>query len=175
MPHYDNTDYNGAGQFSRNPLPTIGVKFTGVVIQKGRRVISGSQQLKYLHDPDVQRMLRVQEGDEEAYTELIEAYQDRIVHIFSHLVGGRESAEDLAQEVFLRVYRARETYEPAAKFSTWMFRIANNLASNTRRRWPPDSSPMSRCRRLCMDTFSSASMDASRSSEVIRRKMPRPE
>ena len=96
-------------------------------------MISGSQQLKYLHDPDVQRMLRVQEGDEGAFTELIENYQDRIVHIFSHLVGGRESAEDLAQEVFLRVYRARENYRPTAKFSTWMFRIANNLASNIRR------------------------------------------
>ena len=96
-------------------------------------MISSSNQFKFLHDPDVQRMLRVQDGDEAAFGELVEAYRDRLINIFSHLVGGQDAAEDLAQEVFLRVYRARETYRPTAKFSTWMFRIANNLAHNARR------------------------------------------
>ncbi len=96
-------------------------------------MISSSNQFKYLHDPDVQRMLRVKEGDEEAFGELVETYRERLIHIFSHLVGGREAAEDLAQEVFMRIYRARETYKATAKFSTWLFRIANNLASNARR------------------------------------------
>jgi|AP45_3_1055517.scaffolds.fasta_scaffold00786_2 RNA polymerase sigma-70 factor (ECF subfamily) len=96
-------------------------------------VISSSNQFKFLHDPDVQRMLRVQDGDEAAFGELVETYRERLIHIFSHLVGGQDAAEDLAQEVFLRVYRARETYRPTAKFSTWMFRIANNLAYNARR------------------------------------------
>ena len=96
-------------------------------------MISTSNQFKYLHDPDVQRMLRVQEGDEEAYGELLENYRDRLIHIFAHLVGGQDAAEDLAQEGFLRVYRARDNYRPTAKFSTWLFRIANNLASNARR------------------------------------------
>lgn len=78
-------------------------------------------------------MLRVKQGDEDAFTHLMSAYQDRLIGVFFHLLGDQESAEDLAQEVFLRVYRARRTYQPTAKFSTWLFRIANNLASNTRR------------------------------------------
>lgn len=78
-------------------------------------------------------MLRVKNGDEEAFATLVKSYQDRLVNIFTNMVGDQESAEDLAQEVFLRVYRARNGYEPTAKFSTWVFRIANNLASNTRR------------------------------------------
>ena len=86
-----------------------------------------------LSDPDVQLMLRVKQGDEEAFTELVENYQDRLVGIFTNVLGDREAAEDLAQETFLRVYRARNGYEPQAKFATWLFRIANNLASNTKR------------------------------------------
>ncbi|HAA59384.1 MAG TPA: RNA polymerase subunit sigma-70 [Planctomycetaceae bacterium] len=78
-------------------------------------------------------MLRVQDGDEEAFGELVESFRERLIHIFSHLVGGQDAAEDLAQEVFLRIYRARESYRPTAKFSTWLFRIANNLAYNARR------------------------------------------
>jgi len=87
----------------------------------------------YLRDPDVQLMLRARDGDEGAFTELVANYQDRIVGIFCHLLGNQEAAEDLAQEVFLRIYRSRASYEPKAKFSTWLFRIANNLASNSRR------------------------------------------
>lgn len=87
----------------------------------------------YHRDPDVQRMLRVRNGDDAAFEELVEAYQDRIISIFSHLLGEPQAAEDLAQEVFLRVYRARKRYEPTAKFSTWLFHIANNLAINKKR------------------------------------------
>ncbi len=78
-------------------------------------------------------MLRVKEGDEAAFARLVAAYQDRLISIFANLVGGQEAAEDLTQELFLRIYRARHGYEPNAKFSTWVFRIANNLASNSRR------------------------------------------
>jgi len=78
-------------------------------------------------------MLRVKDGDESAFTQLVLAYQDRLVGIFRHMLGDPELAEDLAQEAFLRIYRARNGYQPTAKFSTWLFRIANNLASNTRR------------------------------------------
>jgi RNA polymerase sigma-70 factor (ECF subfamily) len=87
----------------------------------------------YLCDPDVQLMLRVKGGDEQAFTRLVSSYQDRLVSIFANLVGNQETAEDLTQEVFLRIYRARQGYQPNAKFSTWVFRIANNLASNSRR------------------------------------------
>lgn len=78
-------------------------------------------------------MLRARNGDDEAFTKLVVAYQDRLINIFYHLVGTQEAAEDLAQDVFMRIYRARHGYVPTARFSTWLFRIANNLASNKRR------------------------------------------
>ena len=87
----------------------------------------------YLRDPEVQLMLRAKEGDDAAFTQLVKAYQDRLTNIFFHLVSSKEAAEDLAQDVFLRIYRARHGYQPTARFSTWLFRIANNLASNSRR------------------------------------------
>lgn len=89
--------------------------------------------VSYLRDPDVQLMLRVRDGDDAAFARLVEVYQDRLVGLLTHLVGERDAAEDLAQEVFLRVYRARKGYVASAKFSTWLFRIAQNLASNSRR------------------------------------------
>jgi RNA polymerase sigma-70 factor (ECF subfamily) len=60
-------------------------------------------------------------------------YQGRLVSLLEHQVGDRDQAEDLAQEVFLRVYRARKSYVAGAKFSTWLFTIANNVASNALR------------------------------------------
>jgi RNA polymerase sigma-70 factor (ECF subfamily) len=91
------------------------------------------KQPAYLRDPDVALMLRVKAGDEAAFEKLVAAYQDRLISVFYHLVRDRTTAEDLAQETFLRVYRARLGYEPKAKFSTWLFHIAHNLASNKRR------------------------------------------
>jgi RNA polymerase sigma-70 factor (ECF subfamily) len=79
-------------------------------------------------------MLRVRDGDDEAFAELVAAYQDRLIGIFYNMMRDRPLAEDLAQDVFLRIYRARERYEPKARFSTWVFRIANNVASNSRRK-----------------------------------------
>jgi RNA polymerase sigma-70 factor (ECF subfamily) len=78
-------------------------------------------------------MLRAKQGDETAFTQLVMNYQDRLVGVLAHMLQNKEAAEDLAQEVFLRIYRARHGYEPTAKFSTWLFRIANNLANNLRR------------------------------------------
>jgi RNA polymerase sigma-70 factor (ECF subfamily) len=87
-----------------------------------------------LRDPDVRSMLLVRDADDaNAFAELVERYQRRLVGIMHHLVGNAEEAEDLAQEVFLRVYRTRKRYHPEAKFSTWLFTIANNLALNTLR------------------------------------------
>jgi RNA polymerase sigma-70 factor (ECF subfamily) len=86
-----------------------------------------------LRDPDIRLMLRVRDDDPVAFGELVELYQHRLVTVMHHLVGNREEAEDLAQEVFLRVYRVRKKYRPRAKFSTWLFTIANNLALNALR------------------------------------------
>ena len=87
----------------------------------------------YLKDPDTLLMLRVRDGDEVAFAQLVATYQDRLIGLLTNLVSDRATAEDVAQEVFLRVYRARHGYEANAKFSTWLFGIAHNLASNSRR------------------------------------------
>lgn len=84
-------------------------------------------------DPDVRLMLQVKDDQAAAFEELVRRYQVRLVAIFQPTLGSREQAEDLAQEVFLRVYRARKRYEPRSRFSTWLFTIANNVASNARR------------------------------------------
>lgn len=97
------------------------------------RVATTQLNSPFLRDPDVQIMLRVKDGDEAAFGEIVATYQHRLIAIFTHLVGDRAAAEDLAQEAFLRIYRARNGYEPTAKFSTYVFRIAHNLASNNRR------------------------------------------
>lgn len=78
-------------------------------------------------------MLRVRDGDATAFEELMVRYQNRVVTVLEHLLGSPQDAEDLAQEAFLRVFRARKSYVPASKFSTWLFTIVNNVALNARR------------------------------------------
>jgi RNA polymerase sigma-70 factor, ECF subfamily len=73
----------------------------------------------------------VKAGDEASFELLLHRYRTPLVNFLFRMVRNREQAEDLAQEVFLRVYRAREDYVPSAKFTTWMFRIATNLALNS--------------------------------------------
>ena len=92
-----------------------------------------------LRDSDIRLMLRVRDDDVTAFAEIVELYHHRLVTVMHHLVGNNEEAEDLAQDVFLRVYRGRKKYHPKAKFSTWLFTIAKNLAFNilrTRQRKP---------------------------------------
>jgi RNA polymerase sigma-70 factor, ECF subfamily len=97
-------------------------------------VVSQSTARRYeLQDPDVRLMLEVRDGSAAAFDELMIRYQSRLVTVLGHLTGRRDLAEDLTQEVFLRVYRARQRYVPGAKFSTWLFTIANNVASNALR------------------------------------------
>ena len=92
-----------------------------------------NEQAAFLRDPDVQLMMRTKAGDDGAFSQLVASYQDRLLSIFYHMLRDQAAAEDLVQEVFLRIYRARMGYQPTAKFSTWLFRIANNVASNARR------------------------------------------
>lgn len=79
-------------------------------------------------------MLQVRDGNAAAFESLVEKHQNRLVMVLEHLVGDRTLAEDLAQDVFLRVYRARERYVPTAKFSTWLYTITHNVASNAIRK-----------------------------------------
>ncbi|MCP4175020.1 MAG: RNA polymerase sigma factor [Fuerstiella sp.] len=78
-------------------------------------------------------MMQVISGNDSAFEDLVKRYQDRLIGFFYHLIRDRTAAEDMAQEVFMRVYKARERYTARARFSTWLFRIAHNLASNQKR------------------------------------------
>jgi RNA polymerase sigma-70 factor (ECF subfamily) len=84
-------------------------------------------------DLDAQLMLRVREGDEESFRVLLEKYRNPVIRFVYRMVQDQAVAEELSQEVFLRVYRARGTYEPTARFTTWLFRIATHLALNSLR------------------------------------------
>ncbi len=79
---------------------------------------------------DVEAMLRVKTGDESAFAFLVQKYRRPMVGFMYRLCHNPSTAEELAQEVFLRVYRSRTSYEPSAKFTTWLYRIATNLAVN---------------------------------------------
>jgi RNA polymerase sigma-70 factor (ECF subfamily) len=93
----------------------------------------------YLDDPEVILMLRVQDGDDDAFAELVQRYRARVFGSFVKRLGDRQEAEDLTQEVFLRLYRSRHTYQPRARFGTWLFHVSQNVARNalrSRRRRP---------------------------------------
>src|SRR5688572_6061351 len=82
---------------------------------------------------DAELMLRVREGDAGSFALLLERHRSPVIHFLYRMVQNQAVAEELAQEVFLRVYRSRATYEPTAKFTTWLFRIATHLALNALR------------------------------------------
>jgi RNA polymerase sigma-70 factor (ECF subfamily) len=81
-------------------------------------------------EPDAELMLRVKEGDASSFALLLGRHRAPVIHFLYRMVQNQAVAEELAQEVFLRVYRARTTYEPTAKFTTWLFRIALHLGLN---------------------------------------------
>jgi len=85
-------------------------------------------------DEDVRRMLAFREGDADAFDALFQRWAGPLLRYLERMLHDAASAEDLVQEVFLRVHRARERYRPEARFSTWIFRIATNLALNELRR-----------------------------------------
>lgn len=84
-------------------------------------------------DYDAELMLRVKAGDGASFGVLLEKHRSPVIHFLYRMVQNQAVAEELAQEVFLRVYRSRSTYEPTAKFTTWLFRIATHLALNALR------------------------------------------
>lgn len=88
----------------------------------------------YTTDPEVVLMLEFQKGDTGSFETLLRKYFPRIFNYIYRLVGSRETAEDLTQETFVRVYRAAVSYQPRAKFQTWLFTVARNLALNELRR-----------------------------------------
>jgi RNA polymerase sigma-70 factor (ECF subfamily) len=85
-----------------------------------------------LSDEDL--MGRVAEEDERAFSELVRRFQGRVTNLITRVLNDREASDDLAQEVFVRVYVHRRNYRRGSKFSTWLFTIAANLAKNEIRR-----------------------------------------
>jgi RNA polymerase sigma-70 factor (ECF subfamily) len=81
-------------------------------------------------DPGVCLMLAYQSGDESAFDRIVESYSSQVYALLTRFLGAKAGREDLVQEVFLRVVRARERYAPTARFSTWLYRIVFNLAIN---------------------------------------------
>ena len=79
---------------------------------------------------DAEVMLRVKVGDESAFEYLVQKYRRAMVNFMYRMSHNAAVSEDLAQEVFLRVYRSRSSYEASAKFTTWLYRVATNLAMN---------------------------------------------
>jgi RNA polymerase sigma-70 factor (ECF subfamily) len=79
---------------------------------------------------DAELMLRVKGGDNASFDVLLEKYRLPVIHFLYRMVQDHGVSEELGQEVFLRVYRSRASYEPTAKFTTWLFRIATHLALN---------------------------------------------
>jgi RNA polymerase sigma-70 factor (ECF subfamily) len=97
------------------------------------RVNKGVGDTAAVLDYDVELMLRVKEGDGASFDALLEKHRSSVVHFLYRMVQNQAVAEELGQEVFLRVYRSRSTYEATAKFTTWLFRIATHLALNALR------------------------------------------
>lgn len=85
-------------------------------------------------DDDWRLMQRIKEGDMEAFRELVERHQHRVVGVAAKMLGDFTDAEDLAQQVFLRVWKSAERYQPSAKFTTWLMTITRNLVFNEMRR-----------------------------------------
>jgi len=93
-------------------------------------------------DPDAALMLRVREGDRSAFETLVDKYKQSVVNLVARTIGDPTEAEDIAQHVFVQVFKAAHRYEVTAKFSTWLFTIARNLSLNEirrRSRHPADS------------------------------------
>jgi RNA polymerase sigma-70 factor (ECF subfamily) len=167
-------------------------RFVGVSLELGERgqalAVSESSARRYeLEDPDVRLMLRVRDGDAAAFDELMIRYQNRLVTVLEHLVGRRAQAEDLAQEVFLRVYRARKTYVVGAKFSTWLFTIANHVAANALRSLsrrpevnlpgsesgPLGANPLDRLAQAASGQMPTRQLDKSELCDIVRTALSR--
>ncbi len=111
----------GSPRGERNPAGPAGVKGAAEAIVRAL-------------DEDVRLMLAFREGETAAFDELFRRWSGPLLRYLERMVRDLSTAEELVQEAFLRVYRARDRYRPDARFSTWLYRIATNLALNELRR-----------------------------------------
>jgi RNA polymerase sigma-70 factor (ECF subfamily) len=118
---------------------------------------------------DAELMLRVRDGDSVSFALLLERHRGPVIHFVYRMVLNQAIAEELAQEVFLRVYRSRASYEPTAKFTTWLFRIATHLALN----WIRDAKNEKNQQSLDEDSQEGISRQVSDRQPTIEQKMIR--
>ncbi len=85
-------------------------------------------------EPEIEWMARIRDGDMEALRLLVETHQARVIGTISKMLGSEAESEDLAQQVFIRIWKSAPRYKPTAKFTTWLFRITRNLVFNELRR-----------------------------------------
>jgi RNA polymerase sigma-70 factor (ECF subfamily) len=115
----------------RTDVSTAAMDPSPLMAAMGSSPISSFQQMVASESyTDAEVMLRVKAGDQSAFDYLVQKYRRPLVSFMYRMARNTAAAEDLAQEVFLRVYRSRQTYEASAKFTTWLYRIATNLAVN---------------------------------------------
>ena len=91
---------------------------------------AGDWTIQPAHDRDSELMLRVRDGDQGSFELLLEKHRGPMIHFLHRMVRNDAVAEELSQEVFLRVFKSRGSYQPSAKFTTWLFRIGTHLALN---------------------------------------------
>jgi RNA polymerase sigma-70 factor (ECF subfamily) len=120
-------------------------------------------------DPEITLMLRVQRDEPGAFAELERRFRGKIFGRFYRWLGDRQEAEDLVQDVFLRLYRSRRRYRPTARFGTWLFHITRNVARNALR---------ARKRRQCLplgllDTLANSPAEQSCPAELPYRNLER--
>jgi RNA polymerase sigma-70 factor (ECF subfamily) len=116
---------------------------------------------------DAELMLRVRDGDQASFGLLLERHRGPVIHFLYRMVQRQAVAEELAQEVFLRVYRSRGTYEPSAKFTTWLFRIATHLGLN----WIRDGRAESREESLDKETAEGATRQVVDRARTVEQDM----
>jgi RNA polymerase sigma-70 factor, ECF subfamily len=98
------------------------------------RVLNPSKSSVDSPEPEIEWMVRIGEGDMEALRLLVETHQARVIGTISKMLGADSESEDLAQQVFIRIWKSAPRYKPTAKFTTWLFRITRNLVFNELRR-----------------------------------------
>src|SRR5512132_1180506 len=118
------------GSSEINPVEGLGDRTMADIAMKrvAQRGPTIREQLKAMDDADV--VASFLDGEERAFQELVERYQTRLLNFIYRTIGDREKAEDLVQEVFIRVYRHLHRFDRSKKFSTWAYTIASNLAKN---------------------------------------------
>ena len=128
----------GATETQLSSSPGVESDVSSVALDRGLLAMGAGQQAPFEADAgvsgegrsDAEIMLQVKAGDDSAFEYLVQKYRRPMVSFMYRMSRNAAGAEDLAQEVFLRVYRSRENYEASAKFTTWLYRIATNLAVN---------------------------------------------